>query len=155
MSLKFSIQGVKNTERLFCQNKRSMMVGVTGFEPMADLKKHSRLTRCRFVILLVFSFLRLAFSSAGRARLRHLVPHIGPGLARGNGFIFFHKQKRAASEDAASFMVGVTGFEPMASWSRTVAAEGSNFPYISTVLSTEQMIIIRQIIHQTVIFEKR
>ena len=138
----------------------SFLVGVAGFEPTADREKHSRLTRLeRFVMLLVFLFLRLRrrklriiraraiqkqtaqalnhsaapplpeksayFSGApfdaGRARLRHLVPHIGPGQARDRG-IRPLQQKRSHAKSMTSFLVGVAGFEPTASWSRTKRA---------------------------------
>ena len=80
------------------------LVEMTGFEPAASSSRTKRATklryisilccvfesdsnlrlptknivvslRCSLVILLIFGFLRLAVSSAGRARLRHLVPH--------------------------------------------------------------------------------
>ena len=63
------------------------MVGVTGFEPMADREKTwSPCSLFRFAILPVFLFLRLAVSATGGARLRHLVPHIGSGLSGSDVF---------------------------------------------------------------------
>ena len=105
-----------------CKSMTSVLVGVAGFEPTADREKHSRLTRLeRCVMLLVFLFLRLASSSAGRARLRRLVPHIDSGQTRDRGFSSLHKKQKPC-KSMTSVLVGVAGFEPTASWSRTKRA---------------------------------
>ncbi len=124
--------------------------------PRLTEKSHGRLTRCPLRDTPCFSLPPPRFI---RHR-RRSAPSPGPS----HWSVTFRKPrfqlttaitKEPGANASDSFMVGVAGLEPTASWSRTVAAEGSNFPYISTVLSTEQMIIIRQIIHQTVFFEIR
>ena len=61
-----------------------------------------------------------ASSSTGRARRKALVPHVGSGRERGHGFDADSLQaKQSQGGCPVIFLVGVTGFEPMASWSRT------------------------------------
>ena len=85
-------------------------------------EKYSRLTCLeRVVILLIFLLLRLPLSATGGGRLRHIVPQIA---SRQKEFIGSKHESAAIKnpltpEGIRGFLVGVTGFEPTTSWSRT------------------------------------
>ena len=70
-------------------------------------------------ILLIFLLLRLPFSATGGGRLRNLVPHpwFGTNSEDFSSVILIKNQRLPKGN--LWFLVGVTGLEPMASWSRT------------------------------------
>ena len=107
-------------------------------------KKYCRITRLeRFVILCIFFFLRLPSSAPGGGRLRHLVPHIGSGpKKRARGRIRCYQKKKTVDTKRYQrfFLVGVTGFEPTTSWSRTKrSTKLSHTPIFSAVLNTADL----------------
>ena len=98
------------------------MVGVTGLEPMAT----SCGARNRFRLGAPDDFDRCAILASlhrppDALRRRCLVPHSWFGTVKGHGYksINLNQKKQRPSLTVFIFLVGVTGLEPMASWSRT------------------------------------
>ena len=95
-----------------------------GTNPL-NQEKHGRLTRLEHVVILpVFLLLRLPLSATGGGRLRHLVPHIGSlrkEIEGSNPVLKISRKNKnpPIPKGIRGFLVGVTGFEPTTSWSRT------------------------------------